>query len=256
MALGQNQKDYAEAAVREGVLLVDAPYLETGEVTLTLRDKRRALYFWNNGNFNDGESTAIMGRAYAEAIKDKEFDIFFGPAYKGIPIAVATTEKLASGYGMNRGWAFRRKEAKTVGEKGYWVGKKPWDNCRLLMGDDVITSAATKFTELKEIRKYAEHLGITVDVVGLQISLDREQTAIIEDEETGEKIQLDIGAADYFTDKTGIPCDRIFGVTDMMNYLYDAKAEDMNGIVVVDSRFMKAFEEYMKEFGVKAPDSP
>nr|MBP7615570.1 orotate phosphoribosyltransferase [Steroidobacteraceae bacterium] len=106
----------------------------------TLKSGRESPYFFNAGLFNDGEALAVLGRCYAVAIMRSGlgFDMLFGPAYKGIPLAAATAIALAREHGRNVPWAFNRKEAKDHGEGGSIVGHKL--EGRVLIIDDVITA--------------------------------------------------------------------------------------------------------------------
>lgn len=244
---GHKQK-LALACVENGALIIDRHYLETGEPKLTLKDGRRALYFLNLGKFCDGKTGTVLGGAFAYRLAEREgdFDVVYGPAYKGITIATYIVGELWNQHNVNKGWAYMRKEAKDHGEKGAFIGtdlagRRAW------MVDDVITSAKTKLDELANIRGLAALKKTEIPVIEVTVAVDREQKALIE--EGGEKKQLDVSAADFFTDKTGIPVGKIVGATEMFTYLYDEKVEDTSGIVVVDGRFMKALEEYQKESG-------
>src|ERR1700751_4411082 len=108
--------------------------------TFTLKSGRASPYFFNAGRFSDGESAAVLGRCYAAAIMASGlgFDMLFGPAYKGIPLATATAVALATHHGRNVPYAFNRKEAKAHGEGGGLVGAALAG--RVLIVDDVITA--------------------------------------------------------------------------------------------------------------------
>ncbi|MBL7160601.1 MAG: hypothetical protein ISS93_01980 [Candidatus Aenigmarchaeota archaeon] len=245
-------KDFANAiAQTPGVLLIDHKYLETGEADLGLKDGRRALYFLNLGAIADGESCTKMGSAFAYSLKQRNhwFDVVIGPAYKGITIANDTVGALWRDYRIKRGWAYKRKEAKEHGEKGSVIGTKLKDGDSLWMVDDVISSSKTKMDEMKWFEGYAEQNGISVPISGLTVGIDREQKAVIE-EPDGSKKQLDVSASQYFHDETCLPVDVVIGVTELMDYLHQDRVEGPDG-VVIDDRFMKAFEEYQKEFGAK-----
>lgn len=135
------QRDFIEFALQRQVL-------RFGE--FTLKSGRKSPYFFNAGLFNSGDALARLGRFYAAAIVDSglEFDVLFGPAYKGIPIASATAVALAEHHGRDLPWCFNRKEAKDHGEGGNLVGA-PLQG-RVLIIDDVIT-AGTAIREVMEI---------------------------------------------------------------------------------------------------------
>jgi orotate phosphoribosyltransferase len=135
----------------------------------TLKSGRVSPYFFNAGAFDDGASLAVLGKCYAAAIVQSklEFDMLFGPAYKGIPLAATTAAALYSIHGRNLPFAFNRKEAKTHGEGGSIVGR-PLAG-RVLIIDDVIT-AGTAIRESIEIIRAA---GATPTAVAL--ALDRQE---------------------------------------------------------------------------------
>jgi orotate phosphoribosyltransferase len=135
----------------------------------TLKSGRVSPYFFNAGAFDDGASLAVLGRCYAAAIvaSGLEFDMLFGPAYKGIPLVATTAAALHSGHARNLPFAFNRKEAKTHGEGGSIVGRALTG--RVLIVDDVIT-AGTAIRESIEIIRAA---GATP--AGVALALDRQE---------------------------------------------------------------------------------
>ena len=144
--------------------LIAQSVLKFGE--FTLNSGRVSPYFFNLGAVSDGVGFAALGQAYAQTIIDAglEFDVLFGPAYKGIPIAVATATALAA-HGVHVSVAYNRKEAKDHGEGGQLVGADV--NGRVLLVDDVLTSG-------KAIRQSVELIARTnAEIVGAVIALDR-----------------------------------------------------------------------------------
>ena len=135
----------------------------------TLKSGRKSPYFFNAGLFNSGASLAALGRFYAQAVVESgiEFDMLFGPAYKGIPLATVTAAALAEHHGRDLPYCFNRKEAKDHGEGGNLVGA-PLEG-RVLIVDDVIT-AGTAVREAVGIIKAAG-----AQAVGLVIALDRQE---------------------------------------------------------------------------------
>jgi orotate phosphoribosyltransferase len=135
----------------------------------TLKSGRRSPYFFNAGHFHDARALARVGAAYADTIVDAglEFDVLFGPAYKGIPLAVATAVALARDHARNCGVAYNRKEAKDHGEGGVLVGA-PLAG-RVLLVDDVITAG----TAVREVLPLVEAAGGRV--TGIVTALDRQE---------------------------------------------------------------------------------
>jgi len=155
-----HQKEFIELALARNAL-------RFGE--FTLKSGRISPYFFNAGAFDDGASLAVLGRCYAAAIEASrlDFDMLFGPAYKGIPLAATTAAALYSVHGRNLPYAFNRKEAKEHGEGGRIVGR-PLAG-RVLIIDDVIT-AGTAIRESIEIIRAA---GATP--AGVALALDRQE---------------------------------------------------------------------------------
>ncbi|RMM07167.1 Orotate phosphoribosyltransferase, partial [Pseudomonas syringae pv. maculicola] len=137
------QRDFIRFAIDRGVL-------RFGE--FTLKSGRTSPYFFNAGLFNTGSALAQLGRFYAAAVVESgiRFDVLFGPAYKGIPLASATAVALAEHHDRDLPWCFNRKEAKAHGEGGSLVGSPLAGN--VLIIDDVIT-AGTAIREVMQIIK-------------------------------------------------------------------------------------------------------
>ena len=140
----------------------------------TLKSGRVSPYFFNAGLFNDGESLEQLGRCYAAALLHSrlEFDMLFGPAYKGIPLVAATAIALSSEHGRNVPWAFNRKEAKDHGEAGLIVGS-PLSG-RVVIVDDVITAGTATRESIEAIRA----AGATP--VGVALAIDRQERGLSE----------------------------------------------------------------------------
>src|SRR5690554_5968250 len=135
----------------------------------TLKSGRQSPYFFNAGTFNSGASLAALGRYYADAIVNSglEFDMLFGPAYKGIPLVAAVAVALAEHHGRDLPWAFNRKEAKDHGEGGWLVGA-PLQG-RVLVIDDVIT-AGTAIREVATLFARTE-----AKMAAVLVALDRQE---------------------------------------------------------------------------------
>ena len=148
-------------------LALELDVLRFGE--FTLKSGRVSPYFFNAGLFSTGYAAAKLGRYYAAAIaaSDVEFDMLFGPAYKGIPLAALAAAALAEHHGIDVPYSYNRKEAKAHGEGGSIVGSEL--KGRVLIVDDVITAG----TAVREAGKIISSAG--ADIAGLVISLDREE---------------------------------------------------------------------------------
>ena len=137
--------------------LVKNNALQFGE--FTLKSGRVSPYFINTGVFETGMAIDRLGYFFASLIKDEfneEFDVVFGPAYKGISLAVTTTISLNKDYDMDKYYSFNRKEIKDHGDKKILVGHVLEDNDRLIMIDDVVTDGGTKFETVELINKLAQ----------------------------------------------------------------------------------------------------
>ncbi|WP_404409608.1 orotate phosphoribosyltransferase [Pseudidiomarina marina] len=156
----QYQKDFIEFAIERGVL-------KFGE--FTLKSGRTSPYFFNAGLFNQGSDLARLGRFYAAALQDSgvEFDVLFGPAYKGIPIATAAAIALFDTYQKDVPYCFNRKEKKDHGEGGNLVGSPL--NGRVMLVDDVITAG----TAIRESMEIVQANG--AELAGVLIALDRQE---------------------------------------------------------------------------------
>ncbi|WP_086982041.1 orotate phosphoribosyltransferase [Vibrio aphrogenes] len=154
------QREFIEFALEKEVL-------KFGE--FTLKSGRISPYFFNAGLFNTGRDLARLGRFYAAALADSgiEFDVLFGPAYKGIPIATTTAVALADHHDIDTPYCFNRKEAKDHGEGGNLVGN-PLEG-RIMLVDDVIT-AGTAIRESMEIIK-----ANAADLAGVLVAIDRQE---------------------------------------------------------------------------------
>jgi orotate phosphoribosyltransferase len=154
------QQEFLQFALEKGVL-------HFGE--FTLKSGRVSPYFFNAGLFNTGEALARLGRYYARTLVDSgiDFDVLFGPAYKGIPLAAVTAAALYDQHGRDVAWAFNRKEAKDHGEGGTIVGH-PLQG-RILIIDDVITAG----TAIRESMEIIRAQG--AEPAGVVIALDRQE---------------------------------------------------------------------------------
>ncbi|OOZ39229.1 orotate phosphoribosyltransferase [Solemya elarraichensis gill symbiont] len=182
---------------------LDKEVLRFGE--FTLKSGRLSPYFFNTGLFNTGVSLAELGRYYAQTIVDSgiQFDVLYGPAYKGIPLAAVTAAALADNHDIDVAYAFNRKEAKDHGEGGIIVGH-PLEG-RVLIIDDVI-SAGTSVRESVEIIRAQN-----AEPAGVVIALDRQERG------QGEKSAVQEVESDI-----GIPVSAIAHLEDMITFVEEA----------------------------------
>lgn len=161
---------YKENFIR---FMVESGVLRFGE--FTLKSGRKAPYFINTGNYKTGKQLAKLGEYYAACIMENNLsaDTLIGPAYKGIPLSVATAIALANGYDKELNYAFDRKEVKDHGEGGLFVGKQLVDGEKVIIIEDVMTSGKA----LREILPKLE-AAAKVQVVGMVISVDRKEKAL------------------------------------------------------------------------------
>jgi orotate phosphoribosyltransferase len=188
------QSDFIDLCVRLGVLRFGS---------FTLKSGRDSPYFFNAGSFNTGAAIGAVGRAYAAAVmaSDMKFDMLFGPAYKGIPLATITAAALAEHGGRNLPFAFNRKEAKDHGEGGNIVGG-PLSGGVLIV-DDVIT-AGTAIRESVEIIRAAG-----ARPAGVLLALDRQERGP----------QSRTSAVQEVRDHYGIPVVAVVNLTDLMEHV-------------------------------------
>ena len=191
--------------------------------SFTLKSGRVSPYFFNAGGFDDGASLGELARCYAGAITNSglDFDMLFGPAYKGIPLAAATAVALNQYHQRNVPYAFNRKEAKDHGEGGTIVGAPLCG--KVLVIDDVI-SAGTSVRESISIIRTAG-----AETAGVVIALDRQERG------SGELTAVQQVESEY-----GIPCTSIAGLDDLIRYLESKPIENMD---------LKAIQQYRERYG-------
>ena len=194
------QHEFIDFAISAGVL-------RFGE--FTLKSARTSPYFFNAGLFNTGEHLARLGRFYAQAITESGigFDVLFGPAYKGIPLAAAASIALADHHDHNVPWCFNRKEAKDHGEGGNLVGAVL--DGRILVIDDVITAG----TAIRESVDIIQAAGATLS--GVVIALDRQERG------AGRQSAIQEVEQAY-----GITVTSIITLEDLLEYLLEQSGQD------------------------------
>ncbi|HIK76043.1 MAG: orotate phosphoribosyltransferase [Alcanivorax sp.] len=204
--------------------------LKFGE--FTLKSGRISPYFFNAGTFYTGEALARLGRYYADAIVESgiEFDMLFGPAYKGIPLVAAVSVALAEHHGRDLPWAFNRKEAKDHGEGGWLVGA-PLEG-RALVIDDVIT-AGTAIREVAELFERTE-----ASISGVFVAVDRQERGRGESSAPGGGLS----AIQEVQESLGVPVRSIVSMSDIIVWLEEQEGRDADRV---------ALKQYRKRYGVE-----
>lgn len=209
--------------------MIESDVLKFGE--FTLKSGRKSPFFMNAGAYVTGEQLHRLGLFYAQAIEAKfglDFDIVFGPAYKGIPLSVVTAMALQELYGKTAKYCSNRKEVKDHGDTGILLGSNLQDGDRVVMVEDVTTSGKS-IEETYPILKAAAD----VEIVGLMVSLNREEVG-----KGGEKCALD-----EISELYGFPTASIVSMGDVVEYL---KSEGK-----LDAGKLEAIEDYYKQYGAK-----
>jgi orotate phosphoribosyltransferase len=199
----------------------------------TAKSGRKTPYFVNTGRYRTGAHIARLARFYAQAIRERhgtDFDVLFGPAYKGIPLVVATAMALYEDHGHEVGYCFNRKEAKDHGEKGMLLGHSLRDGDRVLILEDV-TTAGTSIRETVPILKGAAD----VRLCGLVVSVDRMERG------SGERNALAEIEASY-----GMPTTAIVTVREIMAHL---RERPIDGRVVLTDALRARMEAYLAQHG-------
>ena len=205
--------------------VIEHEILRFGE--FTLKSGRKSPYFFNAGLFNTGGKLAFLSRCYADAILDSEveYDVLFGPAYKGIPLAATTVVALSADHGIDKPYCFNRKEAKDHGEGGSIVGA-PLAG-RALVIDDVITAG----TAIREAAQIIIDNGATM--AGIAVAMDRQERG------TGELSAIQEVERDY-----GVPVISIIQLDHIIGYLESSHNGELQ-------KYLPAVSRYREEYGVK-----
>lgn len=210
--------------------LVRADVLSFGD--FTTKSGRATPYFLNFGRIGTGVQVRALGRFYAERILatfGRDVDVLFGPAYKGIPLAVATATALAD-HDLDVGWCFDRKEAKDHGEGGRLVGHLPVDGDRVVIVEDVTTAGTSIRQTVPLLREVAD-----VDLVGLVVSVDR-----------GERGTGDRSALVEIADEFDMTATAIAHVDEVVAHL---QHHDVDGRRVVTDEDLARFRAYRDQWG-------
>ncbi len=214
--------------------MVDSQVLKFGD--FTLKSGRKSPFFMNAGAYVTGAQLKKLGEYYAKAIHDNfgdDFDVLFGPAYKGIPLSVATVIAYSELYGKEIRYCSNRKEIKDHGDVGILLGSKLKDGDRVVIIEDVTTSGKSIEETFPIIKEQGD-----VEIKGLMVSLNRMEKGL-----GGVK-----GALDEIKDKYGIEARAIVTMAEVIEVLYN---KEIDGKVIIDDGLKEAIDKYYQEYGVK-----
>ena len=213
--------------------MVESDVLKFGE--FTLKSGRKSPFFMNAGAYVTGSQLMRLGEYYARAIHvtyGDDFDVLFGPAYKGIPISVVTAVAFHNLYGKEVRYCSDRKEEKDHGaDKGSFLGSKLKDGDRVVMIEDVTTSGKSMEETVPKVRGAAD-----VTIVGLMVSLNRMEKGL-----GGEK-----SALEEIREKYGFETNAIVTMEEVVEHLYNRTCQ---GRVVIDDTIKAAIDDYYKQYG-------
>lgn len=213
--------------------MVDSNVLRFGE--FTLKSGRKSPFFMNAGAHITGSQLRRLGAYYAQAIHDNygtDFDVLFGPAYKGIPLSVATTMAFSELYGRDIRYCSNRKEIKDHGDVGILLGSDLNDGDRVVIIEDVTTSGKSIEETFPILKEQAN-----VDVVGLMVSLNRQ-----------ERGRTQKNALAEIREVYGIETGAIVTMEEVVEHLYNRK---YNGRVLIDDKMKEAIDTYYAQYGAK-----
>lgn len=212
--------------------MVDSKVLKFGD--FTLKSGRKSPFFMNAGSYVTGTQLMKLGEYYAKAIHDRygdDFDVLFGPAYKGIPLSVATTIAYSKLYGKEIRYCSNRKEVKDHGDTGILLGSNLKDGDRVVVIEDVTTSGKSMEETIPIVRAQAD-----VTIVGLMVSLNRQ-----------EKGKGDKGALDEIKELYGFETEAIVSMDEVVEYLYN---REIDGDVLIDDEMKAKIDAYYAQYGV------
>ena len=214
--------------------MVDSQVLKFGE--FTLKSGRKSPFFMNAGAYVTGTQLRKLGEYYDKAINDNyglDFDVLFGPAYKGIPLSVATTMAISELYGKDIRYCSNRKEVKDHGDTGILLGSKLKDGDKVVIIEDVTTSGKSIEETFPILKEQAD-----VEIKGLMVSLNRMEIG-----KGGVK-----SALDEIQEKYGFPAHAIVTMEEVVERLYN---QECQGKIVIDDSIKAAIDSYYEQYGAK-----
>ena len=214
--------------------MVESNVLKFGD--FTLKSGRKSPFFMNAGAYVTGSQLRRLGQYYAKAIHDHygdDFDVLFGPAYKGIPLSVATTIAFSELYGKEIRYCSNRKEIKDHGDTGILLGSKIKDGDRIVIIEDVTTSGKS----IEETFPIIQAQG-KVEILGLMVSLNRMERG------KGDKMT----ALDEIRETYGFKTGTIVTMEDVVEKLYNKECQ---GKIIIDDAMKASIDAYYEQYGVK-----
>ena len=213
--------------------MVDSGVLKFGD--FTLKSGRKSPFFMNAGAYVTGTQLMKLGEYYAKAIHDNydtDFDVLFGPAYKGIPLSVATTIAFSKLYGKDIKYCSNRKEAKDHGDVGILLGSPIKDGDRVVIIEDVTTSGKSIEETFPIIMEQGK-----VEILGLMVSLNRM-----------EKGKGDKSALVEIKEKYGFDANAIVSMAEVVEHLYNKPCK---GQIIINDEIKARIDAYYETYGVK-----
>ena len=213
--------------------MVDSKVLKFGQ--FVTKSGRNTPFFINTGFYRTGAQLSKLGEYYARAINDKfglDFDVLFGPAYKGIPLTVATTIALNRLYGVDIRYCSNRKEEKDHGDTGILLGSPISKEDKIIFIEDVTTSGKSIDETLPIVKAQGGE-----QIIGLVISVDRM-----------ERGKSDISALDELKENYGLTTTAIVTMAEVVEHLYN---KPYNGVIYIDDTMKSAIDSYYEQYGVK-----
>ena len=213
--------------------MIDCNVLKFGD--FVTKSGRKTPFFVNTGFYRTGYQLKRLGEYYAQAIKDQfglDFDVLFGPAYKGIPLSVAATIAISEKYGEDIRYCSNRKEIKDHGDKGILLGSPIQDGDKVVIIEDVTTAG----TSIQETLPIVKEQG-DVDVIGLVVSVDRMERG------QGEK-----SALQEIRDTYGFKTTAIVTMAEVVEHLYN---KPYKGQIIINDEIKAAIDAYYEQYGVK-----
>ena len=218
-----DKKEFARFLIEEGVLLF-------GE--FTLKSGRTSPHFFNSGRFDSGRALNRLGEYYAQKLEELgSTDIIFGPAYKGIPLAVAVANANDRLHNKETGVLFDRKEVKDHGDGGLFVGRTPEEGQKIILVDDVISSGISLQKSIQLLKKtFNIHPAFSL------VAVDRQEKGRNSDKSAATEIE----------EEENVPLHALITLSEVVDVM---EGEEVNGKVVIDAAQKQKVLDYLKEYG-------